>query len=195
MVATGTMIATSGYQAVSFASEAIHLVIRKIRERDLKVKKADIEVNLEKYNWTEILNQGNEGQIRNGTPGEDQEIRFKNSIIRRMQSKKHRRPTSIGTRRGYSLKINYGAERRTIGHMVKNYIKEMTKRNISINPEIESGFVKYSKAVDKVIKEDENRQKLIDIANSHISELIDHVRIFICKQINQTVNAKIIKLI
>ena len=110
MVATGTMIATSGYQAISFASEAIHLIIQKIRERDLKVKKADVEVKVERYNWTEILNQSNKYTNRNGTPGEDQEIRFKNSIIRRMQSKKYRRPTTIGSRRGYSLKINYGAE-------------------------------------------------------------------------------------
>ena len=110
MVTTGTMIAASGYQAISFASEAIHLVIQKIRERDLKVKRADVEVKIEKFNWTEILSQKDGAIYRNGTPGEDQEIRFKNSIIRRMNSKKYKRPTSLGTRRGYSLRINYGAE-------------------------------------------------------------------------------------
>ena len=65
MVATGAMVATSGYQAISFASEAIHLIIQKIRERDLKVKKADVEVIAEKYNWTEVLNQGSKDSKRN----------------------------------------------------------------------------------------------------------------------------------
>ena len=63
--------------------------------------------------------------------------------------------------------------------MVDSYIKDMSKRNATINPAIKEGFEKYSKAVDKVIKEDENRQKLIDIANSHIAELVKHVRTFI----------------
>ena len=57
----------------------------------------------------------------------------------------------------------------------------MTKRNLTINPQIEQGFQKYSKAVEKVINEDANRQKLIDIANQHIAELVNHVRTYIRK--------------
>ena len=179
MVTAGTMIASTGFQALGFAAEAIHLVIQKIRERDIKVKNADVVAGVERYNWTELLHQENDEAKRNGTPGEDQEIIYKNQIIRRM--KKYKRPTSIGTRRGYSLKINYGAERRVINHIVENYVKDMESRNRSVSPAIIEGCEKYNKAVDKVMEEDARRQKLIDLANAHIKELTSHVRTYIRK--------------
>ena len=90
--------------------------------------------------------------------------------------KKYKRPTSIGTRRGYSLKINYGAERRVINHIVDNYIKDMERRNRSISPAVTEGYNKYNKAVNKVMEEDARRQKLIDLANAHIKEMTSHVK-------------------
>ena len=94
--------------AISFLAEGVHYLHKKIKERDEKVKLANHHVTKTKKKWEYNLRNTTE---EDPTPGELEEIRTKEKILKKM--KYYKKPMKISSRNGYSIKLDFSFEVRS----------------------------------------------------------------------------------
>ena len=91
--------------AVSFLAEGIHILYKKIKERDRIVRHANRHIKRTKSEWEMRLQNVTE---EDPTAGELEEIRIKEKIVNKMRY--YRKPRKISSRKGYSINLNYSFE-------------------------------------------------------------------------------------
>ena len=102
MTAIGGMVCPI---AISFLAEGVHYLHGKIKERDKKVKLANHHITKTKKKWEYNLRNITE---EDPTPGELEEIRTKEKILKKM--KYYKRPMKLSSRNGYSIKLDFSFE-------------------------------------------------------------------------------------
>ena len=102
MTTIGGMIAPI---AVSFLAQGIHVLHKKIKERDRAVSLANRNITRTKHKWEYNMRNITE---EDPTPGELEEIRTKERIMNKM--KYYRRPRRISSGKGYSIKLDFSFE-------------------------------------------------------------------------------------
>lgn len=102
MTTVGGMIAPI---AVSFLAQGIHILHKKIKERDRAVVIANKHITKTKFKWEHVLRNITE---EDPTPGELEEIKAKERLINKMEY--YRRPRKISSGKGYSIKLDFSFE-------------------------------------------------------------------------------------
>ena len=102
MTTIGGMIAP---MAISFLAEGVHILHKKIKERDRAVAIANNHIIKTKFKWEHTLKNITE---EDPTPGELEEIKTKERLISKMDY--YRRPRKISSGKGYSIKLDFSFE-------------------------------------------------------------------------------------
>ena len=165
--------------AVSFLAEGIHIIYQKIKDRDKRVAKANKNIYNSKRQWEQNLKNATEMEP---TPGELQEHRMKESIVAKIR--KYRKPRKISSGKGYSLKMDYGFEKKAIKRLVDHYVLKMEENNKVPDTRVTQGYLNYVQAVQKAEDQDRIRDEFIEKAETHMLNFVAHVKKYIGKYIN-----------
>ena len=162
--------------AVSFLAEGIHIIYRKIKDRDKRVSVANKAIYNSKRKWEYNLRNN---ATEKPTPGELDEIRMKEAIVAKIQ--KYRKPRKISSKKGYSLSLDYGFEKQAIKRLVDHYVEKMEESGKTPDTRVTQGYLDYIHAVKKAEEQDEIRNSYITKAETHMSNFVNHVREYIGK--------------